>query len=237
MGGIVSGLFGGGQEEAYKKFADQIQQGMGARKQYESSAEQALSPYMGDPRLQKQYEQAIAGGQDYQGLLNHLMGGYQESPYAKFLTEQGQRAIQHGGAASGMLGSGQEMQELQKNAMGIASGDLQQYLANALGLRSDYLNRLGGIAGTEAQQQYGARMGVGDWRNQLGGALAGDYQQLGQAMGGEEMAKAAGRNNLIGGIASAIGNFIPGIGTIAGDAAKYLFSGGSNNPFKNYNIG
>lgn len=212
MSGVLTGLFGNSGEDAYKKLAGEIQNGMNARKHYEGNAEEALNPYMGDPRLQNQYEHVIAGGEDFQGLLNKLMGGYKESDYAKYLTGQGMNAIQNQGAASGMHGSGAEQQALQKNAMNIASGDLQQYLGNALGLRSDYLNRLGGLAANESNQQFNARMGIGNWRNQLGNNLADDYGNLGKAEYGQQSAKDQRYNDILGSIGNLASSFFSGGG-------------------------
>lgn len=233
MGGIISGLFGGGKEEAYKHIADQIGKGMEYYKGNEQGAEKFLSPYLGDPRLQRQYEQTIAEGKDYQGLLDKIMGGYKQSDYAKYLTETGSRAIQHQGAASGLHGSTEEERNLQQNAMGIASGDMQQYLQNTLGLRSDYLGRLSHISDIESGQQFKAREKSGDWRMGLGKDLLGAYASQGEAQGAADMARANQYQNIFG----AALNMVPGIGGIAGDVGKYIFSGGSNNPFSKYSMG
>src|SRR6202020_3662165 len=101
MGSILTSLFGSSGSDAYEKLAKEIQQGMAARKQYEGSAENALSPYMGDPTLQNQYEKTLSGRADSQSIINKILNGYSESPYAKFLTKQGMGAIQNKGAYSG----------------------------------------------------------------------------------------------------------------------------------------
>lgn len=198
MGGVVDTLFGGGKGQAYQDIGKGISQGMGARTDWEKRAEDAMSRYMGDPRLMNQYEQAIASGSDPQALYNKIMGGYQQSPFAKAQTEAGMNAINAANAASGLHGSGAEMQALQENAQRISAADQNDYLSKILGIRSDYLGRLGGLAGNESAQQYGARGHVGDWRYGTGGALDEDYQAQGKARGGEDMARASGWNNLFG---------------------------------------
>jgi|ERR1043166_77937 hypothetical protein len=205
MGSVVDTLFGGGQGQGYEDLQKAIEQGMNARKEWEGKGEEALSPYMGDPRLQKQYEQAIASGADPQALYNKILGGYQQSPFAKTQTEAGMNAIRSGGAASGLHGSGQEMQELQENAQKISSADMNDYLAKILGIRSNYLGQLGGLAGNESAQQYGARTNMGNWRYGTGNNLAEDYGAQGKAKANEDMARAGGWNKFAGGIANLIG--------------------------------
>lgn len=218
MSGIVDTLFGGGQGKGYEDLQNAISHGMGARTDWQGKAENALSPYMGDPRLQNQYEHAIASGADPQALYNQIMGSYQQSPFAKTQTQAGFDAIRAGGAGSGMHGSGQEMQELQKNAQDISAADQNDYLSRILGIRKDYLGQMGGLAGTEAAQQYGARNKVGDWRYGTGGALDEDLQAQGKARMGEDVSRAGGWNRLFGAGIGALGG-MPGM---AGKAGQYI---------------
>lgn len=210
MGGVIDTLFGGGKEQAYGDLQNYIKQGMGQRTDYENRAEKALAPYMGDPRLQTQYENAIASGADPQALYNKFLGGYQESPFAKIQQQRGMQAIQQAGAASGMHGSGQELMDLQKNAQDISAADMNDYLSRILGIRSDYLGRLGNLAGTESAQQYGAHGDIARMLSGLGGEMAGDYQNLGTAKAYQDMGRAGGLNKLLGGALGAISAVLPG---------------------------
>lgn len=199
MGNLVDTLFGGGQGKGYEDLQRYIQQGSGKRTDWERRAEEAMSPYMGDPRIQNQYEKAIASGADPAALYKQMMSTYSQSPLAKTQTEAGMNAIRSAEAGSGMHGSGAEMEELQKNAQNISSADQQDYLNKLLGIRSDYLGQLGGLGAREAAQQYGARGQVGNWRYGTGGNLASDLQSQGAARANEDMARAQGWNRIFGG--------------------------------------
>lgn len=197
MGNLVDTLFGGGQGKGYEDLQKYIQQGKGQRTDWEGRGEQALSPYMGDPRLQNQYESAIQSGADPAALYNKMMSTYSQSPMAKIQQQAGIDTIQSAAAPGGMHGSGQEMQELQRNGQNISAADQNDYLAHLLGIRSDYLNRAGHLADTENANQYGARTNIGNWRYGTGGALDEDTQAQGKARAAEDMGRASGWSNLL----------------------------------------
>lgn len=201
MGEVLDTLFGGGQAKAYEHLAGQIREGMGARREGVERGEQAYQPYAqaGQGAL-GQFQQTLGQGADPQGLINQILGGYQESPYAKFQTQRGLQAREHAAAASGMLGSGEQQQGAQEFAQQVSSKDMQDYLDRVLGLRSQYLSGLGGL---ESQGFQSAR-DIGGMRAGLGGQLAGDFGSLGQAIGGQDIAKAGGINKLIGLIGQAM---------------------------------
>jgi hypothetical protein len=224
MSGILSAMFGDSGEDAYKQLSKYLEQGIATRKQQEGSAESALNPYMGDPRLQNQFEQALSGRKDSQGIIDRIMSGYSESPYAKYLTGQGMKAIQNQSAFSGMHGSGAEGKAFQENAQNIASGDMQQYLANVLGLDKDYLDRLQALAGNESQNQFNARFGVSNLRNRLGESIAGDYANIGQSEAQREQARESQYNSLLGGIGDAAATIFGGpLGAIGNTVGSKVF--------------
>lgn len=196
MSGVVDTLFGGGKGKAYEDMQKGIGQGMGSRTDWEKRAEDMLGPYVKDPRLMNQYENAIAGGADPAALYNKYASSYQESPFAKAQQQAGMNAIQANQAASGMHGSGAEMKDLQENAQRISSADEQDYISKLLGIHSNYLNELGGIAGNESNQQFNARNKIGDWRYGTGGNLDEDMQRQSQARANEDMSRASGWNSL-----------------------------------------
>lgn len=232
--GFFDDLFGGGQEEAYRLLQEQIRKGMNERRFHEGRAESALSPYLGDPRLQKQFESAISSGEDPGALIRKYMGEYEESPWAKYQTEAGKRAIQHAAAASGMHLGSDELRNLEENAQGIASKDMGDWLNRLLGIRSEHLGQLGGLAQRESEQGFGARTNIGNWRNLLGAALSGDYQNIGQAQAAERMAQANALQNLFGAGASLLSG---GLGGIGGALGRSLFGGGANSLFGGWNMG
>lgn len=221
MGGMIDTLFGGGKEQAYKDLQNYINQGMGQRKDYEQRAEQSLSPYTGDPRIQKLFESELAKQQNPQEYYNSLFSGYSQSPFAKAQTEAGMNAIQHASAGSGMHGSGDELKALQENAQKISSADQQQYLNNLLGIRSDYMNRMGNLQSQESEHGYGARTNIANMLNQLGGNLAGDLGNVGKAKGFQDMAHAEGINKLISGL----GGGLIGMGSGMGGGMGKFFQG------------
>lgn len=223
MGGIVDTLFGGGKEQAYKDLQNYINQGMGQRKDYEQRAEQSLSPYTGDPRIQKLFESELAKQQNPQEYYNSLFSGYKQSPFAKAQEEAGMNAIQHATSASGMHGSGDELKALQENAQKISSADQQQYLNNLLGIRGSYMSGLGDLQHQESEHGYGARTNIANMLNQLGGNLSSDLLNIGTAKGGQDMASADKWQNLLGFATSPFGmGGIPGISAMFNQAKRFF---------------
>jgi len=221
MGGLVDTLFGGGKGQAYEDLQKYIGQGMGERKKYEQSAEEALSPYLNQHKYEDLFTKALSQGQNPGELFSNLMSGYQQSPFAKAQTEAGMNSIQHALASQGLHGSGDELRALQENAQKISSGDMQNYLQNLLGIRGQYLSGLQGLQGQESGHEYGARTGIGGYRNQLGGNLAQDIQQQGLARGNEDIGRASGWSNLLGfglgaagGLPGKAGHFFQGLGDL-----------------------
>lgn len=198
MGGIVDTLFGGGGGKGSEDLEKYIKSGMAERTHGEERAEQAFSPYMGNPRLQEHYEQELGRQSNPQEYYNSLFSGYQQSPFAKAQTEAGMNSIQHSLAAQGMHGSGQELMDLQKNAQNISSADQQQYLNNLLGIRGDYMNRMGNLQSQESEHQYGARGQIGNWRYGLGNQLGEDYGAMGKARANQDQQRAGGLQGLFG---------------------------------------
>lgn len=200
MGDVVDTLFGGGQARGYRDLGAQLQRGVGALQTGERGAEEAYAPYLEAGRgALGQYQQALAQGQDPGALYSQLMSGYQESPLAKFQTEQATRAASRGAAAAGMLGSGAHQSALENLASQISSRDMQNYLNTLLGIRGQTLGGLGGLA----QTGFGAAGGVGGLRSGLGQQLAGQYGQLGQAQMGGDISRAGGISRLLGTLGTA----------------------------------
>jgi len=76
--------------------------------------------------------------QDPSQFINNQMSNYQESPYAHYQQQQGLRAAQNMGSASGMTGSTPLMQFAQQNAQDISGKDMNNWLQNVLGINSQY---------------------------------------------------------------------------------------------------
>lgn len=145
-------------------------------------AGQMFTPYQqaGTTALQQQLALSGALGQD---AFNQA---YQESPYVRFLREQGERSTLSGAAATGGLGGGRVQQELVRFGQGLAGQGLQQQIQNLSGLSGQGLQAAGSGAniltgmGTNlsnlgtgtAQNIAGQRQGLAGERSQFGVNLA-----------------------------------------------------------------
>src|SRR3990167_4788956 len=124
---IFSGLFGD-SGDPYKQAADQYQKYYGQAAQYQQPFYEAgVGALPG-------YQAWLAGQQDPSGFINNLMGQYQQSPYAKYQTQQGLQGAQNAASAGGLLGSTALSKFNQQQAQGISSQDMQSWLPNVLGI-------------------------------------------------------------------------------------------------------
>ena len=139
----------------------------------------------------------------------------QESPYEKFLFEQGMRSNLAGASATGGLGGGNVQKELQRFGQGLASQGLQQQIGN--------LNTLSG---------YGFQ-GAGA----LGNLATGEAGALGNLATGE----AGMMGNLATGRAGAMGNLATGragaLADIGLNTAQNIASGRSQQAGFEANVG
>jgi hypothetical protein len=117
------------------------------------------------------------------------MGQYQESPFAKFQQQQGMRAAQNMGSATGLTGSTPLQMQAQQNAQNISGQDMNQWLQNVLGVNNNYGAGLSGEMGMgqhsadmlsqlmqgagqfKGETAYGQRAGEQNDQNALWGAL------------------------------------------------------------------
>lgn len=190
IGGSLSQFFGGlfgnsgsPYEEAMKQYQKWGQKGQDVQNPFLEFGKAGM------PRFQDW----LSTMKDPSGFINHLMGGYQESPYAKFEQEQGMRAAQNMGSTGespyGGAGSTPLMQFAQQNAQNISSKDMNQWLQNVLGVNTQYGQGLG--------QQIGVGQGAAN-------ALTGLYGDMGRQMGEGAYGSRAGRNmdraNMWGGL-------------------------------------
>ncbi len=190
LGGILGGMFGN-SGKPYDKAMQQYQQ-------YGNMAAGAQQPYMnaGQGAIGN-YQNWLQGQQDPSKFINNLMGGYQESPYAKYQQQQAMNAGTNAASASGLSGSTPMMQQMQQNAGNIASEDQNKWLQNVLGINSQY-----GLGQNNLMQ------GGQQAANQLTGLYNQQGQQMGQGAYGKEAGKQNDWWNTLGGIGSLIGSFI-----------------------------
>ncbi len=196
-GGGLGGMFGGGDMSGLAGLLGGMFGNSGApygdaMKQYQQWANKAQgvqNPFLnaGTGAIGN-YQNWLQGMQDPTKFMNNMMGQYQESPFAKYQQQQGMRAANNMGSASGLTGSTPLMQQAQQNAQNISSGDMNQWLQNVLGINSQY----------GAGQQNLMNMGQNS-----ANALTGMYGQMGQQMGNAAYGQRAGQNqdfwNMLGG--------------------------------------
>lgn len=190
IGSDLSEFLGGFFGDSSDPFKD-------AMKQYEEWANKAQgvqNPFlkMGTAAI-PQFRQWLAHMKDPSGFINQLMGGYQESPFAKYEQEQAMRAAQNlgsvGDTSAGGAGSTPLTQFAQQNARNISSQDLNQWLQNVLGVNTQY------GAGLEGQISGG---------QSAANALTGMYGDMGRQMGaaayGQRRGEGMDRANMWGGL-------------------------------------
>jgi len=189
LAGLLGGMFGnsgGPYEDAMKQY-----------QHYGNQAQNVQNPFLnaGTGAIGN-YQHWLQGMQDPTKFMNNMMGQYQESPWAKFQQQQGMRAANNVGSASGMTGSTPLMQQAQQNAQNISSGDMNSWLQNVLGINQQY---------GQGQQNL---MGMGQ---NSANALTGMYQNMGQQMGDAAYGRKAGQNqdfwNMLGGAGQMAGAF------------------------------
>lgn len=181
-GQLASGLTGNSgspYEEAMKQY-----------QQYAGKAEGTQNPFLeygkaGMPLFQNW----LQGMQNPSGFINNQMNNYQESPYAQFQQQQGLRAAQNMGSASGLTGSTPLMMQAQQNAQNISSQDMNQWLQNVLGINSQY----GAGLNNQIQTGQGAA-------NQLTGLYGDMGRQMGEAAYGQAAGQNQDKSNIWGGL-------------------------------------
>jgi len=170
-------------QEAYQPYFDKA---ANAQQPYAQAGQQALG----------NYQNWLQGQQDPSAFINHLMGGYQESPWAKYQQQQGMRSLQNQGSANGLLGSTPMQLQAQQNAQGISSSDMQNWLGNVLGINSNY------GAGQQALIQGG--QGAAN-------SLSNLYNTGGENMAGFGYGQRAGQQQDQSNILGGFGHMLPGL--------------------------
>lgn len=190
LGGFLGGLFGDSgkpYDDAMKQYQEWANKAQGTQQPYLNAGTGAI----GD------YQDWLKGQKDPSKFINDLMGNYQESPYAHMLQQQAMNAGNNSASASGMMGSSALMQQQMQNAGQIASGDMNSWLQNVLGINSQY-----------GQGQQNLMTGGQNAAN----ALTNMYGDMGNKMGEAAYGKAAGKKNdfwnTIGGGLSMLGSFL-----------------------------
>lgn len=206
-----------------------IQQGMGQQIGIEQRGEQAYQPYLGAGQYAiPKYEQALGAYADPNALYQQMMSQYRESPELGAQIQAGEQAAGRASSASGMLGSGAEMQHAAERAQSLRGQDIQNYLNRMMGMRQQYLGGLGGLAGMGER----AAGGVGQLTGQLGQEIGQGYGGIARADIGEAQQPGIGGQLL--GVAGTLGGALLGgpggaaIGGALGGGLGKLFGGGQS---------
>lgn len=181
--GLLGGLFGD-SGAPYDKAMDQYQQ-------WANKAQQAQNPFFNAGKgAIPDYQNWLQGQKDPAAFMNNLQSQYKASPYSQYLQQQAMRGGQNAASASGLMGSTPLMEQMQQNSANIASGDMNQWLQNVLGINTQY-----------GQGQQNLITGGQNAAN----SLTNMYGQMGQQMGDAAYGKEAGGQqdmwNMLGGAA------------------------------------
>lgn len=185
--GLAQGFFGNSgapYEQAWKGYKPYFDQAKGAQNPFYNAGTSAIP----------KFQEWLQGQSNPSEFINHLMSQYQESPYAHYQQQQGTRAAQNLGSATGLTGSTPLMQQAQQNAQNISSGDMNTWLQNVLGINTQY------GAGLDRQQQMGQHSA--DFLSNLF-SNAGEYK--GGTNYGREAGQQSDQNALWAGLAKLFG--------------------------------
>lgn len=190
LGGFLGGMFGDSgkpYDKAMEQYQKYMQMGQGVQQPYLDAGKEGLG----------NYQDWLKGQKDPSGFINNLMGNYQESPYAHMLQQQAMNAGNNSASASGMMGSSALMQQQMQNAGQIASGDMNQWLQNVLGINTQY-----------GQGENNLMQGGQNSANKL----LDMYSNMGNKMGEQSYNKESSKQNnfwnTIGGGLSMLGSFL-----------------------------
>lgn len=114
-------------------------EGFDATKPYFDKSQSFQNPFVQQGQeASGNFNEWLSKMKDPQEFINHIMGGYQESPWAKNLQQSSVRAGQNAASANGTLGSTPFAQQLQQNATNISSQDQNNWLQNVVGANNQY---------------------------------------------------------------------------------------------------
>jgi hypothetical protein len=186
IGGLLQSIFGnsGSPYEAFQKKMDEmIQKGAAPFKPFYDVGVGAMNPFV--KRLEMM--------EDPTKFYSDISSKYQESPFAKFMTNQAMRGASNAASASGMLGSTAHQREAENYARDISSKDQQDFINKILGINQNYMGGLGSLMNFG----YGSAGGISDlYKNAM--------QSQAQAAGNQRQ---GGINDILGGIGSILGFF------------------------------
>lgn len=114
-------------------------EGFNATKPYFDKSQEFQNPFVKQGQeANGNFNDWLSKMKDPQEFINHIMGAYNESPWAKNLQSSSIRAGNNAASASGLSGSTPFAQQLQQNANNISSEDQNKWLNNVIGTNNAY---------------------------------------------------------------------------------------------------
>ena len=196
-----------------------LEGGLAAVQNGMTDANSRLDPYARGGVGASQYAQALTGalGESAQAAA---FNRYMESPEQAYLREQSEKAITRNAAATGGLQGGNVLQELQRNAIGLASQDFQNSFDRLMGVSDRGQKAASQQAGYNFDAgTLGANMAYG-----TGNTLAAGRTRAGELLAGNMASLGAGQANLID---SGSRNLSSTIGEQSGNLANLLTGAGN----------
>lgn len=151
---LLSGGKSGGYRDANRLMRDSIQGGVNDANRYYGDAMRYLDPY---------YSTALGEMGDYQNrykemmdpsYINKLMGGYEQSPWAKIMTQRGIDAAEAAAGRAGSRGSTNYLNQISDYSANTAKADMQNWLQNVLGARQAGMGHQANLLGLVGQAPY-----------------------------------------------------------------------------------
>ena len=184
-----------------------------------NQAANTLSPYTQGRGKAFDLQQALSGalGPDAQ---RQAFANYNQSPEMAYALEQAEKGITRNAAATGKLGSGNVLQELQRNAIGMAQqdyGNAFNRLGSLSSMGQNSANLLGGLqanaGGKVGDYGFGTGQALADYRTRAGEQIAGNVANTGTQLSGMINQQGNDLSSLIGASGNQLSQLLAGYGS------------------------
>ena len=205
VGGLFNWLSASNPADAANPYLEQMQ----------GVAHQYMDPYVNQGNraggvLEGQYGNLV---NDPTGMLAGWGSQYQQSPGYQWQVDQALGGANRAAAAGGMLGTPMHQQESAQMAQGLANQDYWNWMKNVQGLYGQ------GLQGEQGMYNTGFQ-GSQSISDAIQSALASQAQLAYTGAVNEQQQKGGGIGNFLGGLGSIAGTFLGGpMGGMAGSAA------------------
>lgn len=214
----IDELFGGGRAAAAGAMSDELNQGLQSMSGLFNRGVGFLNPFMSrEQGLYGDLMSRLNEEQDPVAFYNKIASQYKMTPEAQAQIKVGQAGANNAATAAGMLGSGAAQTAAANLAQSVRSQDFDKYMANALGINSQYLSGIGSLQ----NQGFQAATHGADLMAQEAQDQEKYYEGIAGANAAGQEAQAGGLDKMIGDIGSL---FTGGWSGLLGN----LFNQGSN---------